>query len=76
MPQVAVPDHVVRPVRDGAGAEGIVRRAELDELDLLDARVGVAPAAPDEGDSVLGLQIDDRVGAAREELGRAGQAGG
>ena len=73
---VAVADDVVGPVRDGAGAERILRRAELDELDLLDPGIGIAPAAADEGDSLVGLQVDDRVGAARQELARPGQPGG
>ena len=59
------------------GPSGSVGRAgQRDEVDLLDAGVGVAPLAAHELDAVLGLEVDDRVGPAGQQLGRAGQARG
>ena len=36
--------------------------------------VGVAPLGADEGGAGVGLQVDDRVGAAGQQLGGPGQA--
>jgi hypothetical protein len=68
---IAAVGHVARPERVGRAHAG-----ERDEVDLLHARVRVAPRAADERDALLGLQVDDRVGPPREELGRPGKPGG
>ena len=57
---LGVRDDVVGPVRRQARAEGIVGVTDLDEVDLLDARVGVAPLPLDQLDARVGLQVDDR----------------
>src|SRR5207249_751466 len=54
----------------------ILGRAELDELDLLDARVRVAPLRPHECGALFRLEVDDRVGAPGQELRWAGHARG
>ena len=63
---------VVGAVGNVAGAErvGRVRPADLDEVDLVHVGVGVAPLGADEGGAGIGLQVDDRVGAAGQQLGR------
>jgi hypothetical protein len=63
--------HVARPERVLRARPG-----ELDEIDLLHAGVGVAPLTPDELDALVGLEVDDRVGLAGQELGRAGKLRG
>jgi hypothetical protein len=69
---------VVGAVRDVAGPERVCGTGPADghEVDLLDARVGVAPARADELRAGVALQVDDRVGPARQELGRARYARG
>ena len=50
--------------------------ADLDEVDLAHARVGVAPLPADELDAVVRLQVDDRVRAAGQQLRRPRDEGG
>src|SRR5207253_7684244 len=69
--RLGVRDDVVRAVRDRPRPERILGRPELHELDLLDAAVAVAPLAADDGDAVVSLQVDQRVGPPGQELGRA-----
>ena len=45
---------------------------DLDEVDLLDAGVGVAPVPADERDSGVGLEVDDRVGQPGSSSGGPG----
>jgi hypothetical protein len=68
--------NVVGAVGDRPRPERILRRAQLDELDLLDPAVGVAPLPADESDALVGLEVDDRVRLARQQLRRPGHAGG
>src|SRR5262249_1149717 len=63
-----VPDDVVRSVRDRSWSQWIVRSADGDEIDLLDTAVGVAPGASDKTDSLVGLEIHDRIGAPWKQL--------
>ena len=66
---------VVGAVGGVAGAErvGGIGPADLDEVDLVDVGVGVAPLGADERGAGVGLQVDDRVGAAGQQLGRPGR---
>jgi hypothetical protein len=59
---------VIGPIRLAGGPQVI---AHADEIDLLYARVLVAPLATDELDSSLSLEIDHRVGQSSVELARA-----
>jgi hypothetical protein len=69
-----VGQHVVGAVGNIAGAEriGRIHPTDLDEVDLVDVGVGVAPLGADEGSAGIGLQVDDRVGATGQQLGRPG----
>ena len=64
---------VERAVRHGARPERVLVTAELDEVDLVDVRIGVAPLSVDEGHPVLGLQVDHGIRSPGQELGRARQ---
>src|SRR5207247_1767399 len=48
---------VVRAVRNRPRPEWVVWRTELDEIDLFDVCVGVAPLPADERNTVNGLEI-------------------
>jgi hypothetical protein len=48
---------VERPVRTVARPEGVGVRADLDEVDLLDTGIAVAPLGADRGGTLVGLQI-------------------
>jgi len=65
-----VGEDVVRRVRYQARAERVIRVADLDELDFVHAGVRVAPLALGEIDAGVGLEVDDGVGASRQELRR------
>ena len=68
---------VVGAVGDVAGPERVrgAGTGELDEVGLLDTRVGVAPLPADERAARGGLQVDDGVGPAGQQLGRSRHRG-
>ena len=68
-----VRDDGVRAIRDRARPEGVLRRAELDEVDLLDTAVRIPPLTAHEGGSLRCLQVDDRVRAPRKKLRGPGE---
>src|SRR5439155_12085989 len=68
-------DDVVRAVRNRPRAERIIRRAELDEVDLGHLGIRVAPLSADERGARGGLEIDDRARPPRRERGRGGRTG-
>src|SRR5688572_25970917 len=60
--------YVVGPVGHSSRTERVLRGAELDEVGLLDPGVRVAPLPADQRHALVGLEVDDRVGPARQEL--------
>ena len=63
-------DDVVGAVRLSAWPERVGLRADVDEVDLDDVGVAVAPACANESGTRGRLEVDDRVRTAGQELGR------